>query len=83
MEMMLWRRKLWQGMREQSLGKKNYLENKDNCCVLRTNLIQVPWNQRKGRHKQSKSKDDIRKAKKESEFDQKSWQLRDQDDGLF
>jgi hypothetical protein len=46
---------------------------------VRTNLIQVPWNERKEKHRNRKSRtiDDIRKDETENEFHQKSWQLRD------
>ena len=52
--------------------------------VFRTNLIQ-PWNERKEKNEVSKSrtKDDTGEDKKESDFEQKSWQLRgDEQDGI-
>ena len=49
--------------------------------VFRTNLIQ-PWNERKDKIRESKA-DDIGEDEKESEFEQKSWQLRgDEQDGI-
>ena len=43
--------------------------------AFRTNRIQVPWNERKEKLEIQRNEDDI--GNKESEFDQKSWQLRD------
>ena len=42
--------------------------------AFRTNRIQVPWNERKEKLKIQRNEDE---ANKESEFNQKSWQLRD------
>ena len=42
--------------------------------AFRTNRIQVPWNERKEKVKIQRKEDE---ANKESEFNQKSWQLRD------
>ena len=48
---------------------------------FRTNLIQ-PWNERKDKIRESKA-DDIGEDGKESDFEQKSWQLRgDEEDGV-
>ena len=43
--------------------------------ALRTNQIQVPWNERKEKMEIQRNEDDV--GNKESEFDQKSWQLRE------
>ena len=52
--------------------------------VFRTNLIQ-PWNERKdiNMNREFNAKDDIGEDLKESEFEQKNWQLRgDEQDGI-
>ena len=46
---------------------------------LRTNRIKVPWSERKEKLKVQRLEEDIRSGNKESEFDQKSWQLRNKD----
>ena len=47
---------------------------------FRTNRIKVPWSERKEKLKVRRLKGDIGSGNKESEFDQKSWQLRNKDD---
>ena len=40
----------------------------------------MPWSERKEKLKVRRLEEDIRSGNKESEFDQKSWQLRNNDD---